>query len=375
MITASFSKSLLYAAILSCILLLSCQNRNNPQGSTENEFRFNLPDSLSSQRLELVLLLRERIAKTSWKGFNDKPVEGPFNYYNGHHSEIFFPDSLILSKLDTYKKFSEDYVLSPRTDTIPYHFELMISFDPADSLNYYYRHPVQQFLSVEETQQFIPSVSSTEWWATMVIHEMFHHHQYNHPAFIDYARSSIGKLPFDVRNLRQLFQTDTTFMNMIRKENNLLLKALEDSQGTAKKALLREYLSSRNTRISTYEQEYEHLEQVENYYVIQEGAARYIEYQAMLVMEELSQGNPVTILENDPLFKGYEEFRKVDLNGAYFNYLTYAGPDTWHYAIGFNLMRMLDKLKVDYKQELLELPEKALPAYLEEYLENGAEAK
>ncbi|WP_224490923.1 hypothetical protein [Robertkochia flava] len=372
----SLKTSFIYFVSTLCIFLISCETRTTKKEDSGQEMKntFNLPDSLSARRLTLVLALRDTLGANAWEGFNKKRVEGTFNYFNGTHSEIFFPDSLTLAKLDTFKKYSEDYVLSPRTDTIPYHFELMISFDPADSAKYYYEHPVQQFLSVEETRQFIPSVTSTEWWTTMVIHEMFHHYQYNTPAFGAYARSVIGNLPIDIRNLIELCQTDTTFLEMIRKENDLLLGALAENNDDQKIALLREYLSNREKRISKYGKDREFLEQVENYYVIQEGGARYLEYQAMKAMEDMYRNQPEPILENDTLFRGFEEFREVDLTREEFSYLTYADPYTYHYAIGFNLMRVLDALNIDYRQNLLHHPEVPLHQYLKTYLDSATQA-
>ena len=76
-----------------------------------------------------------------------------------------------------------------------------------------------------------------------------------------------------------------------------------------------------------------------------------------------------TIL-NDPKFNSFSEFKEIDLENSAFNYLVYAGPTDYHYTIGFNLMRLLDELKIEYKTNLLNNPEKGLYQYLEDYLDN-----
>ena len=74
-----------------------------------------------------------------------------------------------------------------------------------------------------------------------------------------------------------------------------------------------------------------------------------------------------TILK-DPKFISYSEFEEIDLENDAFNYLVYAGPTDYHYTLGFNLMRLLDELKIEYKEDLLNNPTKGLHQYLEDYI-------
>ena len=354
------------------MILLSCQTRNEQtktlSKTAEGDRSVKLPDSLSSRRVSFVLNLRDTVAEKHWSDFNKNKVEGALVYFNGNKSEIFFPSSNVLRSLGGYKTFSDDYVLADRTDSIPFHFELMVSFTEADSTKFYFEHPVEQFLSVEETGNYIESVQSTEMWSAMVIHEMFHHFQYNTPAFLEYAKNTIGPLPYDIRNLTQLCQENEDFLESIRVENEYLLKAIAQDDNAARLPFLKKYLQERKLRISSYGENNPHLEQVENYYIIQEGSARYIEYKSMLALQDLAHlPNPPQIF-NDPKFKKFSEFAEMNLSDEAFNYLTYAGPSTYHYALGFNTMRLLDILGVDYKDDLLDNPEKPLHSYLEDYL-------
>jgi len=159
----------LLAAAIST-LSIACQNIESAEKPTtegkelitDGKNSLQLPDSLSSRRVAFALELRKAVAKRCWPDFAKKRTEGSFIYFNRDQSEVFFPSDQLIAKLDTFESYSPDYLLAPRTDTIPYHFELMVSLDSNEADKVYFEHPVQQFLSVEETGHFIPSVQSTE---------------------------------------------------------------------------------------------------------------------------------------------------------------------------------------------------------------------
>ncbi len=362
-------QTLIVALVVS---IVACQsNTKNPEKETASEtseHSFAFPDSLSARRISFVLKLREIIADKYWSDFGTKRTEGTFIYFNGASSEIFFPKEKVLSKLEDYKTFSEDYVLSARTDTLSYHFELMVSFDSLDADKFYFDNPVQQFLSVEETNEYIPSISSTEMWSNLVIHEMFHHFQYNNPSFREYAKSDIGRIPYDVRNLRKLCEEDADFRAWVQKENDLLMHAVEAENDSSVVKHIEAFLNQRAGRIEAYSEQHPFLDQVESYYVLQEGSARYVEYKCIQVLNEYAANPDSLAVLEDPRYNSLKEFADVDLTADDFSWLTYAAPETYHYALGFNQMRLLDKLGVAYKENLLDTPQKALHAYLEEYL-------
>ena len=355
-----------------CMVTIACQNqKNNSQTSVESkksENPFDLPDSLSTRRISFVLNLKKSVAESTWSDFGTKNNEGTLIYFDADRSEIFFPNSHFVKKLDNYIKHSDNYWLTDRTDSVPYHMEVMISFNEEDTSEFFFKNPVEQYSSVEEIGNYISSVESSEMWATMVVHEMFHHFQYNNEKYVKYAEAVIGVLPFDIRNLVTLCKEDKQFLSMIRNENNILMTALAEEDKAVCDSLVSAYLSTRNKRIKKYNEEYPHLEQVENYYVIQEGSARYIEYKSMFILNNYFNNPEAPQILNDPKFINYTEFEEIDLNDDAFNYLVYAGATDYHYTIGFNIMRLLDKLQFEYKRNLLDLPEKGLHEYLEEYI-------
>ncbi|MCH4824437.1 hypothetical protein ML462_14790 [Gramella lutea] len=148
-------------------------------------------------------------------------------YFHEDRSEVLFSSPQVIKRLDDYEKFSDDNGTSKRIDSVPFHMEVMISFDQADSSRFYFQNPLEQYSSVEEVGIMIPSVESTEMWASMVVHEMFHHFQYNNENFREYARSEISNLPFNIRDLISLCREDQEFLAMIQNENEYLLKDIE----------------------------------------------------------------------------------------------------------------------------------------------------
>lgn len=362
----------LFLVVGVCILTAACQNRKNDSKMSaegkKTEIQFELPDSLSTTRLSFVLDLKKAVAEQNWIDFGKKRTEGTLIYFNDDKSEVFFPSQKVLKRLNTYDTFSDDYVLTSRIDNIPSHMEVMISFDEADSSQYFFENPVEQYSSVEEVGKIIQSVESTEMWSTMVVHEMFHHYQYNNENYLEYAKSKIGVLPFSIRDLITICQEDEHFLPMIRKENDYLMQAISEDNHGIRDSLISSYLDARTARIQKYSEVYPNLEQVENYYIIQEGSARYIEYKSMFILSDYAKKTDPSLVLDDPMFRSYSEFKDIDLNDPAFNYLVYAASSDYHYTLGFNTMRLLDELKVDYKSQLLNNPEKGIHEYLEAYI-------
>ncbi|NVK52802.1 MAG: hypothetical protein HWD85_07685 [Flavobacteriaceae bacterium] len=310
-----------------------------------------LPDSLSSNRILFSLSLKDSVANKYWPKFNQRKTEGAFIYFNDSISEVFFPDSLVLKKVKKANIYSNDYLSCKRTDTIPYHFELMISFDSVDKNKFYYKNPVLQFLNVEETNMYIPSVKSTEMWSTMVLHEMFHQFQFNHLSFKNYVEKEINTLDYDIRNLISIAQKDSSYFSMLKEENNLLLNAIHATK-SSKIDLLKKCLKIRKRRLQKYTKLYPNIEKLEDFYILQEGSARYIEYKTMKVLNELANNNQKLTIKKDSLFKNYKEFKTIDLNSDELSYLITIDYSDYYYTLGFNLMRVLDSLNIDYKNNL-----------------------
>lgn len=363
---------LLVLTLSICILSAACRDQKNETPKSTASIKvgshYDLPDSLSTRRISFVLDLKNAVAESNWPDFGKNITEGTLVYFHEDHSEIFFPTPKVFKALENYEQHSDDYYVTSRTDSMPYHMEVMISFDEEDASRYFYKNPVEQYSSVEEIGKFIPGVESTEMWATMVLHEMFHHFQYNNENYQKYAETEIGSLPFSIRDLVSIAGEDEAFLAMIQKENDYLMRAIAENESAVRDSLITTYLQERQSRITAYSKEHPHLEKVENYYIIQEGSARYMEYKSMFILSDYAALEAPPVILNDSLFKSFSEFKEIDLNDPAFSYLTYAAPSDYHYTIGFNTMRLLDVMNLDYKSALLDHPEKGLHQYLEDYI-------
>lgn len=86
----------------------------------------------------------------------------------------------------------------------------------------------------------------------------------------------------------------------------------------------------------------------EKCYETMEGTARYIEY-ALYNIFATNQPD-INLLTSDPAFKSFEKFRHYDIKKDEWLYLT--EKTIYFYATGFNMARLLDKLKIPYKTKL-----------------------
>ena len=86
---------------------------------------------------------------------------------------------------------------------------------------------------------------------------------------------------------------------------------------------------------------------IEKNYETMEGTARYIEYNLYKEFESLDAH--INLKKSDSLFRSYEYFNNYNLTNDKWLYMS--GPN-YFYAIGFNILRLLDKLEVDNKSRL-----------------------
>lgn len=57
------------------------------------------------------------------------------------------------------------------------------------------------------------------------------------------------------------------------------------------------------------------------------------------------------MVKSDTLYQSYSYFKNFSFKEAQWLYKT---GSTYYYAIGFNILRLLDQLKIDYKSKLFQ---------------------
>lgn len=301
-------------------------------------------------RIEFVYNLKQTVDEKTWKTFNDKEYDLPLIYFTDTSSYIANPTDKFLKTFNADLVFQDKqlkiYKTKTRIDSLPFHMETGMTLgDSTDDFNYH--SPFMMCSSYEETFKTIPGIGSTDEWITMIMHEYFHGFQYKHKPYMDYYEKEIVQIQPD--SLIKMFKSNSWFKKSIDEENQFLLKALDEKDSLNTRKLITDFFSLRNKRraevvdkldfdISNYEKCYETME----------GTARYIEYSLYNLFATRKTDDK--LLKSDSSFKSFDKFRNYNIKNDEWLYKT--ERTTYFYAIGFNMARLLDKLKIDYKSRL-----------------------
>lgn len=275
-------------------------------------------------RLQYVYALKNVIDDRVWKGFADKENDVPLIYYNDTCCFVVNPSDKILTQCKATPVYQKDEInifQMQRIDNIPFHMHVTIT-DEQDKIDY--RTPIMRCSSLEQTSKTIPDVTTVKEWVTMVMHEYFHGFQFKQDGFFDAYERIFEVCPQDT--LSTLQAQLEWYKESIQQENELLLKAIDAPDLDSMKAHIQAFLGLRDIRRSKLREEQNiDITAAEQYMEIMEGSARYIEYQL------------------------YEYFGNFNLADA--KWLYTAGKN-YYYATGFNLLRLLDKLGIDYHSRI-----------------------
>lgn len=301
-------------------------------------------------RIEFVYNLKDTVDITAWKTFGDKKYDLPLVYFTDSSSYIANPTNKFLqtfkSDLIFQNRKIKVYKTRERIDNIPFHMETGMTLgDPTNEFNYH--SPFMMCSGYEETTKKIPKVGSTEEWTTMIMHEYFHGYQYKHKSYIAYYENEIVQIQPD--SLTAVYENNSWFKKSIDEENKLLLAAIDATDSLKTANLVKEFFELRALRRqAVLEQLKWDISKYEKCYETMEGTARYIEYSLYKLYSTRLPDSK--LLKSDPAFKSFEKFRQYDLKKDEWLYKT--EKTTYFYAVGFNMARLLDKLKIEYKSKL-----------------------
>lgn len=324
--------------ILLTIIVSSCKER------TTNKHQ------VIFDRIEFVYKLKETIEEDVWKTFNNREFDVPLIYYTDTSSYIANPTEKFLSifkpklvyETSQLKIFKTENIL----DNIPFHMETGMTL--GDTTNEYdYHSPFMKCSSFEITTKTIPDVPTTEQWATMIMHEYFHGFQYKHQAYINYYEKNIVQIQPD--SLKTIYKNNLWFKEKIDLENNLLLQAVIEKDSLKTNFIIDSFFKVRDERRKLTKQKL-HFE-IGNYekcYETMEGAARYVEYS--LYSKFSTRRGDYKLVKSDTSYKSFDKYRKYNIENDQWLFMT--SKTTYFYAIGFNMARLLDKLKIEYKSKL-----------------------
>ncbi|MDD2981832.1 MAG: hypothetical protein PHQ74_00445 [Crocinitomicaceae bacterium] len=335
---------------LSIVLLSACAEKLDKQ------------EQVVIDRVEFLVDLKSRINEKIWDGFNDSQFDLPLIYYTESAYYFVNPTDIILEKFNPKLIFEKSQVKiykSQLLDSIAFHMETSIDYT-VDSDEY--KSPVMHASSFEIVKKNIEDVNSTEMWSTMVLHEYFHGFQFKHLNYQNHIQNSISYFRQD--SLSRIYKSNSWFKTAIDTENNFLLEAIEAKNSNASLQLIDSFFASRSERrLKTNESLKIDLAQVESIYETMEGSARYVEIELYKLFSSNSRKNKK--IDSDKSFKNYKEFKDFDFQKAEWIYLT--NKTKYCYATGFNMIRLLEKLDVEFKSRIFKEEDMTLEKLLLEY--------
>lgn len=221
-----------------------------------------------------------------------------------------------------------------------------VSFDNKENFNY--RSPYMRCSNTDVTTKVIPDVPSTEVWATMIMHEYFHGFQFKHPGYLNYFEENTGSITQET--LQSLYSQNSWYKESVDKENEMLLSAITSEDITEIYSFVNSFLELREQRRMTTKQKLDtDITAIEQLLEAMEGTARYVEFN---LYDILSTKQPdIEMVKSDTLYQSYSYFKDFSFKEAQW---LYKAGSTYYYAIGFNILRLLDQLKIDYQSKLFQ---------------------
>jgi len=304
--------------------------------------------ALIAARMRYLYQLKTQIDRDTWPGFAAGRYDLPLVYYTDSNCYVGNPTPKFLQRFPARLVAESPGLKIYRTqliDSIPFHMETGMVLG-SDTGSYLHRASFMHCSSPEITRRFISDVTTTELWATMVIHEYFHGYQFRHRPFMDYFEK---KIAIGADTLTRVYQAHSWYKNSVDQENRFLLAALQSEQPGQVRAAVDSFFLYRNRRRQqTRQQLSPHLETFERVYETTEGTARYVEFS--LYRHFVNKPPDALLQRQDTSYRSYSYFRKHTIDRDPWLYLS--EKTHYHYATGFNMARLLDKLQVPYKKRL-----------------------
>ncbi len=299
-------------------------------------------------RIEYINGLKRFIDQSVWKGFTDQEFDLPLVYYTERACYVANPTGKFIASFKPELVFKGRGLKIYKTnllDSLPFHMETTTTFGELSSA-YNHKSPFMNCSSFEITQKTVPDVHSTEQWTTMVLHEYFHGFQFKHPAHLAYFGEHIAAA---ADTLHKIYQSHAWYKESVDGENALLLAALEATDQTKLQSLIDSFFRFREGRRRQTQQQLnfdvKHLEQS---YETMEGTARYAEYS---LYGHFARKNPDgKLVKSDTAYHSYQYFRNHNIEKDKWLYLS--DRTRYFYATGFNLVRLFEKLHIDYQSRL-----------------------
>ncbi|MGH2565286.1 MAG: hypothetical protein ACRDE5_12275, partial [Ginsengibacter sp.] len=202
----------------------------------------------------------------------------------------------------------------------------------------------------------VPDFKTTEEWMQLVMHEYFHSYQFSNSFFIRYFKKKI-KVKED--SLNAIYSENKWFANYLAEENDCLLTCIATANTDSLKNNFRRFINYRLARQKRFKALFKYdIGPFEDFWEKVEGTARYIEYYTGLSYAGFHTNSDTRC---DPFFDGFKRFTsQADLPGTPNFIIRTKIMRAYYYVTGFNMCRLLDKLNVNYKNDLFNSKNKSL---------------
>jgi hypothetical protein len=309
----------------------------------------NSKENVIFDRIAYIYNLKNLIDEHTWKGFADKKFDLPLVYYTDSICYVANPTEKFINSFKptlAFEKKGLKIFRTARVDNVPFHMETSMTFGDGAPSAYNHRSPFMNCSSFEITHQTVPDVNSTEQWATMVIHEYFHGYQFKHQAHMTHFEKHIA---VSSDTLKKIYNSNPWFKESVDKENKMLLEALKDVNNKQVRTLIDSFFVLRDKRrVQTKLNLNFDIVPIEQSYETMEGTARYVEHS--LYGKFAKKNADESLLQRDSAYRSYEYFTNYSIDKDPWLYLS--DKTDYFYATGFNLVRLMDKFKIEYKTSL-----------------------
>lgn len=278
-----------------------------------------------------------------WPEFGSPKYEADLVFFTADKSYVIGRPILKTLKKKPLKTYRMQQIVveeTERLDTLAFHMET--AYESQNQTQLWYHYPAILCSDYDTTRQYVEDVSTPQIWAAMVLHEYFHGFQFRHPEFIRFANDSIT---VSTRKLQSYYDKYPWFKKSVDEENQLLLECLNSNDVSQIKKLFKNYKAKRIERLSAFkEAEKFDLTIQEEFLEKMEGSARYMEYQLYQIFKDIPIDKKLAEMDNKYDFSGVKKFTLEDKSWMY-----QSTSIRYYYSTGFNMLRLLDQLKVSYK--------------------------
>lgn len=310
-------------------------------------------EKLITERFEYIRLIKNYIGDIYWSNFAKNDFPGTIVYFTDSASYFIHPKAEMKDKVSKYNILYNDYdwniwKLRMPLDSAKFVMETTFQFDPKAKAYINYKTPVLFCSSPELTKKEKVVIGTTQEWSVALMHELYHQYQYANEAILTYVlRLYQEKKMIDMDSLQGIYLKNKAFKDTLQLENELLKKAYASTSIEEEKKLFAQFLKLRAKRNLEYFKKSKFwVTTPENFWEKLEGTALMMEKQ---LKENFSKIEPTEyILNNDPLYDKSFKFKEDSQEEVKF----YTELDDENYYVGttgYNMVRLLEKHKVAYK--------------------------